>query len=97
MSKKETVKRVSDRRDAALFKVLKPQWRRCFWMRPFGHVRDGRTSQDLYGSAGYSAVCLHCGKPKYLPYDDVKAQEAHASIADRYPIARNVPKAARVA
>jgi len=97
MTKKEAVKQVSSRREAALFKVLKPQWRRCFWMRPFGHVRDGRTAQEMYGSGGYSAVCLHCGKPKYLSYGDVKAQEAHASIAGRYPIAQGMSKEASVA
>lgn len=86
MTKSEIRRSVRARQNAA-YALIGSQWRRCFWTRPFGHVRDGTT-----GRYHHYTVCLYCGKPAFGALDSVKRLETVAAEAHLYPIANQESK-----
>lgn len=86
--KREIARSVEKRRAAALQSLL-PQWRKCFWTRPFGHIHDGST-----GTHHYYKVCLYCGRPEWCAPKSVVDLEKYTREASMYPIARGAEKRA---
>ena len=70
---------ITERRRAAL-SILRPQWRRCLWRKPRGHVR-----QDNY-------CCAYCGKPEYVAVSSLFFLEQLAAAAHTHPIAQGLAK-----
>lgn len=82
MSEKRDLKRDVRRRRNAALATLAPQWRRCFWTRPFGHVRDGTREARNH----YENCCLYCGRPSYGANSLVDLEDFAARVHE-WPVA----------
>lgn len=76
---KQALRDALNARRAAALATLEPQWKRCFWTRPLGHIYDNNE-------------CLYCGKRTYWSVMGVDKLEQLARHAHNYPIAQDVPK-----
>lgn len=83
---KAELKRSVDARRVIAMSILGPQWRKCFWTWPWGHIRDGTRDRR------HREICLFCGKPSYEL--DVLSLEEIAPMAYTYPIAGGEDKRA---